>query len=59
MRINIQKAQRVWSTLGGATPLIVYFTKEGAVMAQLGLMPEAGFASMMTSWAPARLGEFK
>lgn len=59
MRTQIQRAQSVWSQLGGATPLIVYATKDGTVKAQLGLMPEAAFAEMMRSWAPARLAEFK
>ncbi len=59
MRTQMQRAQNVWSQLGGATPLIVYAAKDGAVKAQLGLMPEAGFAEMVQSLAPARLAEFK
>jgi len=59
MRTQMQRVQSVWSQLGGATPLIVYLTKDGTVKAQLGLMPEAEFAEMVRSWAPARLAEFK
>ena len=59
VRAQLQRAQSVWSQLGGATPLIVYVTKDGTAKAQLGLMPEAAFMDMVHSWAPARLAEFK
>lgn len=59
VRTQIQRAQGFWSQLGGATPLIVYVVKDGTVKAQLGLMPEAEFAEMVDSWAPARLAPFK
>jgi protein-disulfide isomerase len=59
MHARLRQGQRQWEQLGGATPLIVYQTKDGVVRSQMGLMPETKFAEMIDSLPEAHLAKFK
>lgn len=58
LRISLDRNTNTWQKLMAATPLLIYKTKEGTVLTQIGLPPEARLNAVLDSLAPNTLQGF-
>ncbi len=57
LRSRLEESTRLWSRIGGVTPLILYRTKKGVPRAYFGLPDSVQFARLVDSLAATRLQE--
>ncbi|MBC7501653.1 MAG: hypothetical protein H7315_14345 [Herminiimonas sp.] len=58
MRLSLERNSNTWRKLTAATPLLIYKTADGQVMAQVGLPPNARLDTLLHNLQGARLSNF-